>query len=105
MTGAGGALRLGVLGELMVETDAGQINVGGPKQRAVLTRLIVDAPNAVSAGQLIDDLWAEDPPPSASATLHAYISRGSMAGRSPPQRGWPASQKRGVPPAGWRHRT
>ncbi len=68
------SVRFGVLGPLVVENEAGPIALGGPKQRAVLVMLLINANRPISPEQLIDSLWGDQPPPTATATLQAYIS-------------------------------
>ncbi|WP_328870179.1 AfsR/SARP family transcriptional regulator [Streptomyces sp. NBC_00287] len=43
------------------------------KPRAVLATLLVRAGSVVSSEALIDELWADGPPRTASSTLHVYI--------------------------------
>ncbi|MHA3022921.1 BTAD domain-containing putative transcriptional regulator [Mycobacterium sp. BMJ-28] len=49
-------------------------DLGGPKQRAVLARLVLAHGQVVSVDRLIEDLWEGEPPPKALAALQAYIS-------------------------------
>ncbi|MFC0861535.1 BTAD domain-containing putative transcriptional regulator [Sphaerimonospora cavernae] len=64
-----------VLGSLEVVDARGNIlDVGSRKQRAVLALLVLNAPHIVPLDQLIDRLWADEPPSSATGTLQAYIS-------------------------------
>lgn len=49
------------------------IDVGGPKQRAVLAMLCLDVGRVVSLDRLLAALW-DDPPASGVATIHTYIS-------------------------------
>lgn len=49
--------------------------MGGPKERATLAVLAVHANSWVSDGFLIDCLWGDAPPPSATRTLQKYVSR------------------------------
>ncbi|HUP16762.1 MAG TPA: winged helix-turn-helix domain-containing protein [Acidimicrobiia bacterium] len=65
----------GVLGPLMVKTDAGEVEVGPRQRRVLLCRLLVDANRVVSSDLLIDALWGDDPPLGAAASLQAHISR------------------------------
>ncbi|MFF5202137.1 ATP-binding protein [Micromonospora parva] len=66
---------LRVLGPLEVEVDTGgPVDLGGPRQRAVLALLLAARGEVVSVGQLIEDLWRGDAPPRAIASLQAYIS-------------------------------
>jgi DNA-binding response OmpR family regulator len=54
--------------------DGSRVEVGGPKQRAVLTALLIRAGRVVSLDQLIDDLWPWDPPARAAATVQVFVS-------------------------------
>jgi DNA-binding SARP family transcriptional activator len=49
--------------------------LGGPKQRAVLALLLVEAGQLVPAEYLAEVLWRGDPPPGAVKTLRSYVSR------------------------------
>ena len=49
--------------------------MGGPKPRAVLAMLLLDANKVVSRDRLIEGLWGERQPPTAGHTLDDYISR------------------------------
>ncbi len=64
-----------VLGPLEVRDGGRRLALGGPKQRAVLAILLLDANRPVSRDRLIDRLWGESPPPSAAHTLDDYVSR------------------------------
>src|SRR5947209_17929482 len=68
-------LRFWVLGSVGVTGPSGPLALGGPRQRAVLALLLAHPGQVVGVGDLLDGLWAEDPPRSAERTLHAYISR------------------------------
>jgi len=64
-----------ILGPLDVVEDGRSLELGGPKQRALLAALLLRANEVVSQDRLIDDLWGEAPPPTAAKTLQAYVSR------------------------------
>jgi YVTN family beta-propeller protein len=64
-----------VLGPLQVFEDGRPLVLGGPKQRAVLALLLLEANRPLSKDRLIDDIWGEHPPVTASETLDTYISR------------------------------
>ena len=64
-----------VLGALAVQRDSEDLPLGGPKQRALLAILLLNANTAVSRDRLIDGIWGERPPPTAAHTLDNYISR------------------------------
>ncbi|MEU4390906.1 BTAD domain-containing putative transcriptional regulator [Kribbella sp. NPDC023855] len=66
----------GVLGPLLVRTDAGEpVIVPDTKVRALLLDLLVNLGKPVSADRLIDDLWGDRPPRNASGTLQARVSQ------------------------------
>ncbi|MGZ3145933.1 BTAD domain-containing putative transcriptional regulator [Lentzea chajnantorensis] len=58
----------GVLGPL----TAGAARLGGPKQRAVLARLLVARRRVVPVRTLVADLW-EDPPDGAVGTVQTFV--------------------------------
>ncbi len=64
-----------VLGPLEVKANGEPIPLGGARQRAVLTALLLDANAVVSAEKLIEDVWGSEAPPSARHTLEVYVSR------------------------------
>ena len=51
------------------------MTLGGPRQVALLSLLLVEAGRAVSVDRLIDELWAGTPPDGAETTLRSYVSR------------------------------
>lgn len=63
-----------ILGPIGVTRGGNAVDLGGPKQRAVLAMLVINANRPITSDQLIDTVWADRPPPSALATLQAYIS-------------------------------
>ena len=68
-------MQVGLLGPLrVVGKDGVEIGVGAPKERAVLELLALRTGQVVPARSLIDALWGEDPPSSATKTLQTYIS-------------------------------
>src|SRR3954468_4949194 len=71
-----GRVRIGVLGPLDVRDGAARpIEVSGPRLRALVVRLAVDAGRTVPADRLIDDLWGDAPPAGAANALQALVSR------------------------------
>jgi len=52
----------------------GPVDLGGPKQRAVLAMLALQTGSTVSADRLIDGLWGDDPPVSAVKLVQLYVS-------------------------------
>jgi DNA-binding SARP family transcriptional activator/class 3 adenylate cyclase len=68
-------MELRVLGPLELARDGVPIRVGGPKERALLAVLALEAGRAVPEDRLIEVLWGDDPPRTATRTLQAYLSR------------------------------
>ncbi|MDT7782104.1 MAG: hypothetical protein QOF58_523, partial [Pseudonocardiales bacterium] len=69
-----GELRVDVLGDLRITVDGARLEPCQPRQRAVLAVLAMRSPHSVSRAELIDAVWGDDPPSSASGSLHTYIS-------------------------------
>lgn len=68
-------MEFGVLGALRVRDADGEMRIGSPSQRRVLTALLVHADTVVSVDRLISALWDERPPETATRTLHSYLAR------------------------------
>jgi peptide/nickel transport system substrate-binding protein len=64
-----------VLGPVEVRIDGRTLPLGGPKQRALLSLLLLSLNEAVSRDRLIDSLWGERAPTSAQRSLDTYVSR------------------------------
>ena len=64
-----------LLGPLEALAGDRDVPLGGPKQRSVLTVLLLRAGETVSADTLIDEVWGERPPVNVTANLHNCISR------------------------------
>jgi DNA-binding SARP family transcriptional activator len=67
-------LRIRVLGPIGAEVDGRPVDLGGPRQRAVLAMLLAARREVVPTDRMIEDLWRGAPPPSATASLQAYVS-------------------------------
>ncbi|WP_426514290.1 BTAD domain-containing putative transcriptional regulator [Dactylosporangium sp. McL0621] len=75
-----------MLGPLWIEVGGVPADAGGPRQRAVLARLVAAGGHVVPTDRFIDDLWQGEPPPKALAALQVYISnlrRALEPGRAP----------------------
>jgi DNA-binding SARP family transcriptional activator len=70
-----GPVEIRVLGPLQVTRDGEQLRLGGPKPETVFGLLVAAAGRFVSADTLIDELWGEEPPASARATLQSHVSK------------------------------
>jgi DNA-binding SARP family transcriptional activator len=64
-----------VLGPLEALQDGHQLRLGGPRPRAVLAILLLHAGEVVPATRLIDEVWRDDPPETASNVLQGYVSQ------------------------------
>src|ERR1700759_476161 len=69
------ATELRLLGHVEALRDGKRLDIGHARQRCVLVALLVDVNDPVSADQLIDRVWADDPPHKGRNALAAYISR------------------------------
>src|SRR5262245_40821440 len=67
-------LRFVVLGQLEVVAGGRPMPVGGPRPRALLAVLLVEAGRVVSRRRLIDELWGDDPPPTGVAALPVHLA-------------------------------
>ncbi|MGW2221957.1 BTAD domain-containing putative transcriptional regulator [Nonomuraea sp. NPDC001684] len=72
-TGAAG-VRFRVLGPFEVLGARGPVSPGGPRQRALLARLVAAAGTVVSTDTLIEDLYQGRPPATAVGSVHVYVS-------------------------------
>lgn len=67
-------MELRVLGPLDVRSDDGeQIPLPRPRQRAVLSLLLLQAGQAVTRSALINDLWGQQPPADPGAALRNSV--------------------------------
>jgi YVTN family beta-propeller protein len=63
-----------LLGPLEVFEDGRPLALGRGKHRALLAILLLHANEAVPTSRLIDELWAEAPPPTAAKIIRNYVS-------------------------------
>lgn len=67
-------MRFELLGPLRVIDGGAELDLGGPRQQRVLAVLLAIAPGDVSVDRLIDEVWGDDPPATASHVVRTYIS-------------------------------
>ncbi len=67
-------MRFKILGPLEVWDGQRRVELGRPKQRALLAVLLVHANQVVALDRLIEELWGEEPPARATASLQAYVA-------------------------------
>ena len=64
-----------ILGPLEVEENGRTVELGGARQRALLSILLLRRGAVVSADQLVEDRYGTDPPATAAKSLQAHVSR------------------------------
>lgn len=67
-------LEFGILGPLEAAVDGVRLPLGGQKQRALLAVLLLRANEVVSTDFLVDALWGEHPPRTATTSLQNSVS-------------------------------
>ena len=67
-------MRFRILGPLEVEDAGRQLELGGPRQRAVLAFLLLNANQPVPVARLLDALW-DGSTAGARNSLHSTVSR------------------------------
>ncbi len=63
-----------LLGPLRVLVDGRAVSIGGPRQMAVLARLMLTPGQAVSMDQLVDSVWANESPSQPHTAIRSYVS-------------------------------
>jgi DNA-binding SARP family transcriptional activator len=63
-----------VLGGVEARLDDAVVDLGSPKQRALLAALALHRGRAVSTDTLVDLLWADSPPAQWATTLQGYVA-------------------------------
>jgi DNA-binding SARP family transcriptional activator len=67
-------MRYRILGQLEVHNGADGVQIGQGRQRLLLAVLLTHANAPVSSERLIDGLWDQTPPPTATRSLHNHVS-------------------------------
>jgi DNA-binding SARP family transcriptional activator len=62
-----------ILGPMEVTRGDEPLDLGGPKQRAVLAVLVLSVGRVVTVDRIVDELWGDEPPARALGTLQAYV--------------------------------
>jgi DNA-binding SARP family transcriptional activator len=68
-------LQFGILGPLEVANGDGPVELGGQRQRTLLAALLLRANEVVPTDSLIDALWGERPPRTATTSLQNGVSQ------------------------------
>ncbi|MFI1995886.1 BTAD domain-containing putative transcriptional regulator [Actinoplanes sp. NPDC020271] len=65
----------GVLGPVEAWAGGHRLHLGPPQQRMVLAVLLLNEGAVTSTGELVEAVWAEEPPAGAVKTIRTYVSR------------------------------
>jgi len=68
-------VRISLLGPLEASADGMPVDLGSPQQRAILVLIGLRVGSVVPMDVLVDVLWPEAPPPTATKVVQTYISR------------------------------
>ncbi|WGL52371.1 BTAD domain-containing putative transcriptional regulator [Nocardioides sp. BP30] len=71
---AGTLVRASVLGPVAVRREGLDLDLGAPRQRAVVAALALHGGRPVSVDTVVDLVWGERPPPGVATTLQGYVS-------------------------------
>jgi DNA-binding SARP family transcriptional activator len=63
-----------VLGPVTAGLDGAELDLGTPKQRALVAALALSAGRPVPVDTIVDLLWGDAPPAGVAGTLQAYVS-------------------------------
>jgi DNA-binding SARP family transcriptional activator len=69
-----GGMEFHILGPLEVIGPRGPIEIGSTRQRAILALLVLRVGQTVTTDRLIEEVWGDDPPPSAQHALGVHVS-------------------------------
>ena len=70
-----GEIELRLLGQVEADRNGQAVNLGGPRQRALLALLVSARGRPITADRLVEELWHGNAPDGAYATLQSYVSR------------------------------
>jgi DNA-binding SARP family transcriptional activator len=72
---AGSDLRINVLGSLECWAGARRIHLGGAVQARVMVALLLESGQVLSIAQLVDSVWDEEPPATATHQVRKAVAR------------------------------
>jgi DNA-binding SARP family transcriptional activator len=67
-------IQISLLGPLVVERAGEQLDVTGPKRRALLTLLALDPGSPIGRDRIVESLWPERPTGREESTLRVHVS-------------------------------
>ncbi|MEU5119328.1 AfsR/SARP family transcriptional regulator [Streptomyces asoensis] len=68
------AVAFRALGPIEALVGGRPVDLGAPKQRALLALLVSTAGRPVPCDVIVEELWTGHPPPAAVSSLHAYVA-------------------------------
>src|SRR2546429_2733871 len=68
-------LEFRLLGPVEAVVDGRPVALPAAKPRALLAVLLLDRNRVVSVGRLVEDLWGDEPPETATKALQGYVSQ------------------------------
>lgn len=68
-------LQISIFGSLRIWRAGHETQVGGPRNRIVLAEIVAAAGNVVSVESIVDALWGENPPTSATNQVHRIVGQ------------------------------
>src|SRR5437763_6753201 len=68
-------LEFRLLGPVEAVIDGQPVALAAAKPRALLAVLLLDRNRVVSVGRLVEDLWGDEPPETATKALQGYVSQ------------------------------
>jgi DNA-binding SARP family transcriptional activator len=74
-TSAPAEIAFRLLGPLEVEVGGAALPLGGQKQRALLALLLIHAGEVVPTDRIVDELWSERPPKTATTSLQNFVAQ------------------------------
>src|SRR4051812_50055411 len=67
-------VEVGILGPVVARLDERALDLGTPKQRALIAALALSGGRPVAVDVIVDLLWGDSPPAGVAGTLQAYVS-------------------------------
>lgn len=68
-------LRFEILGPMNIRSGGNHVDLGPPRQRALLAVLLINVGRVVPLTSIIQAVWGQNPPRQVTGTLQAYVSR------------------------------
>jgi DNA-binding SARP family transcriptional activator len=68
-------LQISIFGSLRIWRAGHETQVGAPRNRIVLAEIVAAAGNVVSVDSIVDALWGENPPTSATNQVHRIVGQ------------------------------